>query len=409
MTKLLEKDVKFDWSQQCEDIFLTLKKLLTTAPVLAQPNIEKSFDVYCDASGIGIEGVLMQDGHAIAYASCQLRCHEEHYPTHDLELLAVVHALKVWRYYLLGNLVHIYTDHRSLKYLFTRPNLNMRRRWLELIKDYELEIHYHPKKTNVMSDALSRKHHCNHLMAQSLTSCCDPKEPSLWVVPHATLTIIALILTIKEEVIAAQRTYTGMGHIRRRLRLGEVKCFHEDANGVLWFKNCQVVPKDVELHHKITDEAHCSRYSIHPGTNKMYQDLNKNFWWTRMKQEKARYVVECDTYHRVKADHLRTANNLQPLSVPEWKWEDICMDFIMGLPRTSCGHDLIWVIVDRLTKSAHFIPIGTRYRVRQYTELYIAHIIRYHSIPRTIISDKGYVFVARFLEQLHECLGTHLI
>jgi hypothetical protein len=126
MTKLLEKDVKFDWSQQCEDIFLTLKKLLTTAPVLAQPNIEKSFDVYCDASGIGIEGVLMQDGHAIAYASCQLRCHEEHYPTHDLELLAVVHALKVWRYYLLRNLVHIYTVHRSLKNLFTQPNLNMR-------------------------------------------------------------------------------------------------------------------------------------------------------------------------------------------------------------------------------------------------------------------------------------------
>jgi hypothetical protein len=126
MTKLLEKDVKFDWSQQCEDIFLTLKKLLTTTTVLAQPNIEKSFDVYCDASGIGIGGVLMRDGHAITCASCQLRCHEEHYPTHDLELLAVVHALKVWRYYLLRNLVHIYTVHRSLKNLFTQPNLNMR-------------------------------------------------------------------------------------------------------------------------------------------------------------------------------------------------------------------------------------------------------------------------------------------
>jgi hypothetical protein len=126
MTKLLEKDTKFKWSLQCEEAFLTLKKLLTTAPVLAQPDIDKPFDVYCNASGTGIGGVLMQDGCAITYASQQLRRQKEHYPTHDLELLAVVHALKVWRHYLLDNLVHIYTDHKSLKYLFTQPDLNMR-------------------------------------------------------------------------------------------------------------------------------------------------------------------------------------------------------------------------------------------------------------------------------------------
>jgi hypothetical protein len=164
MTQLLEKDAKFKWSPQCEEAFLTLKKLLTTVPVLTQPDIEKPFDVYCDASGTGIGGVLMQEGCVIAYASRQLRYHEEHYSTHDLELLAVVHALKVWRHYLLVNLVHIYTDHKSLKYLFTQPDLNMRqRRWLELIKDYELEVYYHPGKANVVADALSRKHRCNHI------------------------------------------------------------------------------------------------------------------------------------------------------------------------------------------------------------------------------------------------------
>jgi hypothetical protein len=136
-----------------------LKKLLTTAHVLAQPNIEKPFDVYCDASGTSIGGVLMQDGRVIAYASRQLKCHEEHYPTHDPELLAIVNALKVWRHYLLGNLVHVYTDHKSLKYLFTQPNLNMRQqRWLELIKDYELELHYHLGKANVVANTLSHKH-----------------------------------------------------------------------------------------------------------------------------------------------------------------------------------------------------------------------------------------------------------
>jgi hypothetical protein len=140
-----------------------------------------------------------------------------------------------------------------------------------------------------------------------------------------------------------------------------------------------------------------------------YYDLKKNFWWTRMKQEIANYVSECDTLRRVKADHLRPTENLQPLSIPEWKWENICIDFIVGLSRTSWGYNSIWAIVDILTKSAHFIPVATTYRVGQYTELYISHIVRHHGIPKIIISDRGSIFVARFWEQLHECLDTHLI
>jgi hypothetical protein len=141
---------------QCEAAFHTLWTLLTIAPVLAQPDIEKPFDVFCDASGIGLGYVLMQEGRIIAYASRQLRKHEVKYPTHDLELVAVVHALKIWRHYLLGNVCHIYIDHKSLKYIFTQPELNMRqKRWLELIKDYNLEVYYHSGKANVVVDALS--------------------------------------------------------------------------------------------------------------------------------------------------------------------------------------------------------------------------------------------------------------
>jgi hypothetical protein len=128
-----------------------------------------------------------------------------------------------------------------------------------------------------------------------------------------------------------------------------------------------------------------------------------------MKREIAKYVFECDICRRVKTDHLRPAGNLQPLSIPKWKWGNICMDFIVGLSHTSCGYNSIWVIVDRLTKSAHFIPVSTIYMVKQYDELYMSHIIRYHRIPKTIIFYRGSIFVARFWEQLHECLGTHLI
>jgi hypothetical protein len=138
---------------------------LTIALVLAMPDIHKSFDIYCDASKQGLGCVLMQEGHVIAYASRQLRKHEQNYPTHDLELAAVIHALKIWRHYLLGHRCQIYTDHKSLKYIFTLNDLNLRqRRWLELIKDYDLEIHYHPGKANVVANALSWKSYVNTAM-----------------------------------------------------------------------------------------------------------------------------------------------------------------------------------------------------------------------------------------------------
>jgi hypothetical protein len=142
----------------------------------------------------------MQEGRVISYSSRQLRCHEEHYPIHDLELAAVVMALRTWRHYLLGNVVHIYTDHKSLKYIFTQPDLNMRRRrWLELIKDYELEVHYHQGKANVVADVLIRKAHCNYLPVVCLTG----EESSTRVLPNLSLFNITLTLTLKAETIAA--------------------------------------------------------------------------------------------------------------------------------------------------------------------------------------------------------------
>jgi hypothetical protein len=156
MTELLKKGAKFEWRKKCEDAFHTLRQHLTTTPVLAQLDKNKSFDEYCDAYGTGLGCVLMQDNRVIAYASRALRLHEQNYPTHDLELTAVVHALKMWRHYFIGTRCNIYTDHKSLKYIFTQADLNMRqRRCLELINGYDLEVHFHPGKANVVADALS--------------------------------------------------------------------------------------------------------------------------------------------------------------------------------------------------------------------------------------------------------------
>jgi hypothetical protein len=169
MTELLKKDKQFKWTPACEASFQELKKRLTIAPVLVMPDMEKSFSIYCDASGQGLGCVLMQDGHVVAYASRQLRKYEVNCLTHDLELAAVIYALKIWRHYLMGKSCELYTNHKSLKYIFTQSNLNLRqRRWLELIKDYDLGSNYHPGKANVVADALSRRSHVSQLVVDSI-------------------------------------------------------------------------------------------------------------------------------------------------------------------------------------------------------------------------------------------------
>ncbi|WMV50137.1 hypothetical protein MTR67_043522 [Solanum verrucosum] len=157
MTKLTQKKAKFEWTDECERSFQTLKDKLVSAPILSLPNGLEGFVVYCDASRVGLGCVLMQNGKVIAYASRQLKVHEKNYPTHDLELAAVVFALKIWRHYLYGVHVDVFTDHKSLQYVFTQKDLNLRqRRWLEFLKDYDMSVHYHPGKANVVADALSR-------------------------------------------------------------------------------------------------------------------------------------------------------------------------------------------------------------------------------------------------------------
>jgi hypothetical protein len=169
MTRLLEKGKVFKWTQYNHESFEKLKKHLTTVPVLVLPDQSKKFDIHCDASRRGLGCILMQDGQVVSYASRQFRKHEENYPTNDLELAAVVHALKIWRYYLIGHWCKIYSDHKSLRYIFTQTDLNLRqRRWLELIKDYGVRINYHPGKAIVVADALSDKKYCNAIVVRRM-------------------------------------------------------------------------------------------------------------------------------------------------------------------------------------------------------------------------------------------------
>jgi hypothetical protein len=177
---------------------------------------------------------------------------------------------------------------------------------------------------------------------------------------------------------------------------------------MLWYKKCLCVPDVKEIRVLILREAHDSTYSIHSGSTKIYHDLNCRYWWYGMKRVVAEYVALCDNCHRVKAEQQRPARLLQPLKIPQWKWEEISMDFIVGLPTTQSGYDSIWVIVDRFLKVAHFIPVKTTYKGAKLAELYIARIVCPHRVPNKIVSDRGTKFTSRFWEKLHEAMDTKL-
>ncbi|WVZ89808.1 LOW QUALITY PROTEIN: hypothetical protein U9M48_036167 [Paspalum notatum var. saurae] len=390
MTALLEKNIKFQWTPACQKAFEELKKRLTTAPVLTFPDMHKPFSVYCDASRQGLGCVLMQEGKVIAYATRQLRDHEKNYPTHDLELAIVVHALKAL---FIRAEVDIYTDHKSLKYIFTQTELNMRqRRWLELIKDYDLEIHYHPGKANVVADALSRKSQISLLWAREL--------PDELAIEFDRLSIVSMEFepTLEQEIRKRQLNDEKIKEIRELIKLDKAPGFRVDADDMVWHGDRICIPNIKSIRDLILKEAHETAYSIHPGSEKMYKDLKQKFWWYGMKREVAEYVALCD----------KAAGLLQPLKIPEWKWEEIGTDFIVGLPRIQSGFDSIWVVVDRLTKVAHFIPVKTTYSGAKLAELDMSRIVCLHGVPKKIVSDRGTQFTSHFWKRLHESMDTKL-
>lgn len=227
-----------------------MKQRLVSAPVLCLPDIQKDFQVYCVASRQGLDSVLMQDGRVVSYASRQLKHHARNYPTHDLELASVMHALKVWRHYLMGKHCDVFTDHKSLKYIFTQNELNMRQmRWLELIKDYDMNLQYHPGKANVVADALSRKVYVNGITAGELPLdlCEQFKDLRLEIVPQGYLASMEVMPTLLDRSREAQKGDIEMEEIKGIMSKGKAKGFRLDEQGTLWFGKRLCVPNDPEI------------------------------------------------------------------------------------------------------------------------------------------------------------------
>jgi hypothetical protein len=258
MTLLLEKGREFKWDEKYQGSFEQLKKRLMSTPVLVMPDLQKGFDIYCDACGQGLGCVLTQEGHVIAYASRQLRKHELNYPTHDLELAAVVHALKIWRHYIMGTKCQVYTDHKGLKYIFTQKDLNLRQHhWLELIKDYDLEIHYHPGKANLVTNALSQKEHVHSAVVAQLPDEIveDFKRLNLGIVAYTEEVIIDVEHTLEQEICKGQVGDARIQEIKDLMTEGRGPEFTDDEQGTIWFKDRICVPDIESLRETMLKEA----------------------------------------------------------------------------------------------------------------------------------------------------------
>ncbi|GKC97688.1 putative reverse transcriptase domain-containing protein [Tanacetum coccineum] len=259
------------------------------------------------------------------------------------------------------------------------------RRWIELFSDYDYEIRYHPGKANVVADALSRKERVNPKRVRAMN--------------------MILQSSIKDRILAAQKEAVDEFAV---LQKGLDEMIEQRSDGTLYYLDRIWVPLKGEVRTLIMDEAHKSKYSVHPGADKMYYDLRDRYWWPGMKKDIAEYVSKCLTCLKVKAEHQRPSGLLQQPEIPVWKWEGIAMDFVTKLPRTSSGHDTIWVIVDRLTKSAHFLPMREDYKMERLARLYLNEIVARHGVPISIISDRDSRFTSRFWQSMQEALGTRL-
>jgi hypothetical protein len=240
----------------------------------------------------------------------------------------------------MGTKCQVYTDHKSLKYIFTQKDLNLRQgRWLELIKDYDLEIHYHPGKANLVTDALSRKEHVHTAIVAQIPDEIveDFRRLNLGIVAHTEGVTIDMESTLEQEIRKGQIGDAKIQEIKDLITEGRGSEFTEDKQGTIWFKDRICVPEIDSLCETILKEAHDSDYSMHPGSTKMYQDLKKKYWWYGLKRDVAAHVAKCDVCQRVKAKHQRPAGLLHPLKILEWKWEEIAWISLLDYPTLLQG------------------------------------------------------------------------
>jgi hypothetical protein len=352
---LQKKGTKFEWTVKCEKNFNLLKELLTSAHVLKIADPNESFVVCTDACKEGLGGFLMQNSHVVGNESRNLKEHERNYATHDKELFSIVHALRMWRHYRMGKKFKLKIDHIGLKYIFEQPTLNARKtRWMEFLSEYDFNIKHIKGKENKVVDALSRRVHLMH------TTVVNMHQSDLKRIILDGLVTDQHYLQVKENL--------QQGDVRKKIK--------EDR--LPMHKSRIYVPSFEELMNLVLKEMHDVPYAGHPGYQKTITVVRIQFFWPGMKKDVVGYIARCIECQKVKAKHRHPMGLLQPLPIPKKKWEVITMDFITRLPRMNKKHDSIKVVVDKLTKAAHFVPVKTMHTTTNIAEIFMKEIARLH-------------------------------
>ena len=261
---------------------------------------------------------------------------------------------------------------------------------MEFLEDYDFTLHYHPGKENVVADVLSRKSRgaLASIASREWRMLETMGQFGLQYREQAQGVMGSLVATpsLLSKVIESQGQDIEVVSIRDRVQSGMGdEGWAIKTDGSLWYKGRVVVPQLIELREENLREFHCSCFVMHPGGTKMYRDLRRQYYWSEIKRHVRDFVRRCLTCQQVKAEHQRPTGLLQPLEVAEWKWEHVTMDFVTHLPRTSHRHDTVWVIVDRLTKSAHFLVVRMTFTLKEFCRLYIREIVRLHGVPVSIV------------------------
>ena len=381
LNEVLKKNVGFKWGEKLEEAFNVLKQKLTNAPILALPNFQKSFEIECDASNVGIGAVLMQEGHPIAYFSEKLSGPTLNYSTYDKELYALVRALKTWQHYLYPKEFVIHSDHESLKYIKGQGKLNKRHaKWVEFLEQFPYVIKHKKGKGNIVADALSRRH--------ALLSMLETK---------------LIGLECLKSMYGNDETF---GEIFKNCeKFSENGFFRHE--GFLFKENKLCVPK-CSTRNLLVCEAHEGGLMGHFGVQKTLETLQEHFYWPHMKKDVQKFCEHCIVCKKAKSK-VKPHGLYTPLPIPEYPWIDLSMDFVLGLPKTSNGRDSIFVVVDRFSKMAHFIPCKKVDDASHVADLFFKEIVRLHGLPRSIVSDRDSKFLSHFWRTLWSKLGTKLL
>jgi len=415
---LLRKDVAFAWDASCDLVFQQLKKAFTSAPVLRHfdPDLETLIET--DASDYVVSGILSQKHpnasgdklvlHPVAFISEKMSPAECNYGIGDKELLAIVVALEKWHIYLhqLPHAFTILTDHHNLQTFTTKALLSRRQaRWAHEIAQYDFRIVFRPGVQNGKADALTRR-------SRDLPEEGDERaRPVQALLPPEKFSLSALSTKHDQDIIEALKTdklaqeiLSALSSGARRhpiVPLGECKVVE---NGLLLVNDLVYVPDNPDLFLRILNSCHDHPAAGHPGQAATYELVSRDYWWPKMRHTIARYVRNCDTCARIKPARHAPYGLLKPLKVPWRRWSSVSLDLITGLP-LSQGFDALLVVVECLSKMAHYIPTTTTVDSKGIAKLFFDNVFRLHGIPDSVVSDRGTQFVSEFIRALTSLIG----